>query len=371
MTAWDPMTRIVYLTRLPPSPSGVALYARDFVPVLESLGIVRTVRLPDLAADSQRVSTTLRAGRRTGRAMRAADLLVVELAGRGVAEFWVAWWQAVGRRRRVVVNIHDAPTLSGGGPFLFTMLDRRYLQRIASMLSRTIGFRAERALLRAAALTTALSPHGAVDIAERYSVSVPLVLPHVLGAPTERVQREPLIFIPGAIASPADVSPVLRALADVPEPWRVVIGYCSEETARECLREAVARGVADRVEVTGLVDEGALDRQFARASIVVRWRASGWTTKAVSGPVIRALGRGCAVISNDRRGTQDCLRAAGAGLVGDDPDEVTARVIHLVAANAERDRLGVNGLQHIQHEHTPAALARLLAGALMRPARKE
>ena len=49
-----------YVTRLPPSPSGVALYASKFRAALESLAPTRLALLPPAPAHSQRVLVLLR-----------------------------------------------------------------------------------------------------------------------------------------------------------------------------------------------------------------------------------------------------------------------------------------------------------------------
>lgn len=76
-------------------------------------------------------------------------------------------------------------------------------------------------------------------------------------------------------------------------------------------------GTSGRVELTGDLSQSELDESYERAAVVVRRLAHGreranWA--AASGPIVSALAAGCAVISNDNRGSARCVAAAGVDL---------------------------------------------------------
>jgi glycosyltransferase involved in cell wall biosynthesis len=167
------------------------------------------------------------------------------------------------------------------------------------------------------------------------------------------------------------VRPLIRLLPSLDSSWRLVIGAASDDVVDDARVLAAGLGVADAVQTLGFVDEDALDLEFARASVVVRWRPEGWISGsadyAVSGPLIRALGRGCAVVTNDRRGAAECLDAAGAVVVSNGEEglsEMIAAVSRLVRDAELRRELAHAGLAHIAADHTPDAVARRLAGAI-------
>ncbi|MHA7985502.1 glycosyltransferase [Rathayibacter sp. CAU 1779] len=310
---------------------------------------------------------------RTWRALRrnvrrhADAIVVVEIAGRGVAETWAAWLLAF-TGRRVWITVHDVPAVSGGA-FLSRSLDRKRRRWLGVRLSRTLGRRVERGLLRRADRVMALSVAGARALAETYRLDRPvLAVPHII-EPSASAVAEPRILVPGYVGDARAVFPLLRGLVDLPRPWRLVVGAAADSVLAAIRDEARLVGVEDRVDLLGLVEEDVLDREFCRAAIVVRWRPDGWSSGpaafAVSGPVIRALGRGCAVVSNDRRGAAECLAAAGAVVVGDGKEgaiDMMTAVARLVSDDKLRASCAERGLAHITDRHTPAVVAALLRG---------
>ncbi|WP_158609733.1 hypothetical protein, partial [Cellulomonas triticagri] len=310
--------RLVHVTRLPPSPSGVAAYAEAFRPVLDELGEVDVVRLPADPGASQSAVLAVRLARRLAR-RDPAEVLVVEQAGRGLAEFWAAWWLAR-RGRRVWLMVHDVPELSGGAFFTRT-LDRRGGRRVAAALSATLGRRAERDLLHRAERVLCLSPSGAraLTAAHRLDREV-LHLPHVGTVTDAPVDGRTEVLLPGYVAGADDVLPLIRAAGDLPEGWTLAVGACSAETERAVREAAAAHGTADRVRTLGFLPEAEVRAAFARAAVVVRWRRDGWGghgQHAVSGPLIAALGQGCAVVTNDSRGAAHLFDEAAVVVVGD------------------------------------------------------
>ncbi|HEY0188877.1 MAG TPA: glycosyltransferase [Cellulomonas sp.] len=379
--------RVVHVTRLPPSPSGVAAYAQAFDAVLDVLVGPDGVTVQRLPADPAASQSVLLAARLTRRLLRAtrrdrasgSTVVLVEQAGRGLAEFWSAWWLAR-RGRRVWLMVHDVPELSGGA-FFSTLLDRRGGRRLAAVLSGSLGRAAERDLLARADRVLCLSPAGAraLERAHRLTRSVEAV-PHVAAAPspdalppTER--RE--VLVPGYVAGAADVLALVRAAGGLPAGWTLVIGACSPQTGRVVHEAAAAAGVADRVRLLGFLDEAGVRSAFGRAAVVVRWRRDGWGDGgaatgqyAVSGPLVAAMAHGCAVVTNDTRGAAHLFVAADVRVVG--AQEAGERALldavrDLLADPDQRARRGAAGRALVGREHTPEAIAALLRDGTSAP----
>ncbi|QZN86338.1 glycosyltransferase [Cellulomonas sp. C5510] len=367
MTADRTVQRLVHVTRLPPSPSGVAAYAQAFRPVLEELGDVDVERLPPDPAASQSAVLALRLARRLAR-RAPSDVLVVEQAGRGLAEFWAAWWLAL-RGRRVWLMVHDVPELSGGA-FFTTLLDRRGGRRLAAFLSATLGRRAERGLLQRAERVLCLSPAGARTLERAHRLTRPVQdLPHVGAVVEVPTGGRTEVLVPGYVADAADVVPLVRVAGGLPDGWTLAVGAAAPATEERVRAEAAARGVLDRVRLLGFLPETEVRASFARAAVVVRWRRDGWGgggAFAVSGPLVAALGHGCAVVTNDSRGASHLFDEAQVVVVGDgEPGEreLVAAVRALVADGGDRRRRGEAGRALVRREHLPGAIAARLVGA--------
>jgi glycosyltransferase involved in cell wall biosynthesis len=376
VTAGAPASlRVLHVTRLPPSPSGVAAYAEAFRAVLAELGDVAVVRLPPAPEASQSAALAVRLTRRLARRTRDIDLrqvVVVEQAGRGLAEFWAAWWLAR-RGRRVWLMVHDVPELSGGA-FFTTLLDRRGGRRVAAALSRTLGRRAERDLLHRAERVLCLSPAGARALEAEHRMVRPVQdVPHVGAATDAPLDGRTEVLVPGYVAGADDVLPLVRGADDLPPGWVLSVGACSDETRRRIAAEAEAHGTADRVRLLGFLAEADVRAAFARAAVVVRWRRDGWGgggAYAVSGPLVAALGNGCAVVTNDSRGAAHLFGEARVAVVGDGAtgeQQLVDAVRALTANPADRRRRGEAGRDLVRREHSPAAVAARLRGA---PARE-
>ncbi|MEV7973339.1 glycosyltransferase [Cellulomonas sp. NPDC089187] len=357
--------RILHLTRMPPSPSGVAAYAAVFRHALDAVAPTTTVHLPPDPTASQSLRLAAQLIRRLSAPLTdPGTVLMVEQAGRGQAEFWAAWW-LTRRRARVWLMVHDVPALSGGA-FFTRALDRRGGRRLATLLSSTLGHRAERGLLTRAERVFCLSPSGAEALIRAHRLTRDIEpMPHVAVLPQEPPPTRRDILVPGYIASAADVLPLLPVLADLPDDWRLTVGACPDAARTAIAGHATVLGMTDRVDLLGFTDEAAVRASFARAAIVVRWRADGWSgpagRHAVSGPLIAAFAHGCAVVTNDDRGAAPLLDRAGA-LVVDTPVALAAAVTGLVRDQADLRRRAAAGRELIAAEHTPAAVADVLRG---------
>lgn len=372
--------RVVHVTRLPPSPSGVAAYAESFGAVLTALTSpdrVDVERLPPEPASSQSALLALRLSRRLSRRTRGrtGDVVLIEQAGRGLAEFWAAWWLTV-RGRRVWLMVHDVPELSGGA-FFSTLLDRRGGRRVAAALSGSLGRAAERGLLARAERVLCLSPAGARALERAHGLTrtvqdVPHVaLPVAAGGTPPAGRRE--VLAPGYVAGADDVLPLVPAVTGWPDGWTLTVGACSADAEDEIRAAAARAGVTGRVRLLGFTDEAGVRDAFARAAVVVRWRRDGWgaggaatARYAVSGPLIAAMAHGCAIVTNDSRGAAHLFHEARVRVVGEGAagqQDLIGAVATLLADPGERAARAQAGRDLVQQRHSPQALASLLAAA--------
>ena len=312
--------RFLYVSRLPPSPSGVARYAGDFSGVLAQLGTVTVVRLPAEPARSQRVRTVVAVlGRVLRERLREGPDVVcwVELAGRGIAEAAGALACSL-LFRTTCVTVHDAPAVTGGAGYL-AVLDRRGGRRVAAAISRTVGARFERAVLRDADRVFALSDLGARAVEARYGTRC-RTLPHVVATPAPEDDTDELVvYLPGYVSGALPVKELaafFRALGRA--GGRLLVGSADED-ALTVLRTAAGAAGAGQLDERGFQSEEEIDRSFALAALVLKILPSDGTGvanwAAVSGPVLRALAHGCVVVTNDHRGTSEYVAGAHAVLV--------------------------------------------------------
>jgi glycosyltransferase involved in cell wall biosynthesis len=272
----------------------------------------------------------------------------------------------------VWVTLHDAPSVCGGA-FFFQILDRPGGRRLAERLSRTIGRRAERSLLKDAERVYCLSEAGARIVTSEFDLRRPVErLPHVAAANSTPVDHRRSIFFPGYVDGVENIKPVLRALDRTPSDWHFEIGACGERTTNDTKRAARELGIEMRVRVLGYLGEEQLNEAFERAAIVVRWRSAGWAkrgspgSEAVSGPLIRAMAHGAAILTNDSRGISECLSDAGALQLpaGNGGAEVLEEaIVALVQDAVGRAAMATAARRHILREHDPSHILRLLVGA--------
>lgn len=354
--------RILHVTKVPPSNSGIARHALPFDRSLDLLGSRSTLGLPVDAGDTQRVALTVRTVVQAWRKVRrhAADLVVIDLSGRALAEFFVAMTLTFGGRRRTIwLVLHDPPVLVGP-PLLFRFLDRRGRRRAGIALSNTIGGLLERRLVRDVDAVIAFSDLGAAAVREHFAVetwAVPL--------PTEILpQRKeaPIVYCPASL-HPSDLAPILSVLATRPHSTvQLRVGYMPKCDCDEVLEICAALGFEGRLEFTGYLDQAELDESFSTAAIVVRHRpesedSTNWA--AASGPIVSALAAGCAVLSTDARGSRACVQAAGID-VSSAPSLLPETLDHVLKSPSDQRRLQEQAIAHVQSTHSPEAVARYL-----------
>jgi glycosyltransferase involved in cell wall biosynthesis len=330
---------------------------------LDSLGSRVTVGLAIDAGSSQRLSVTLYTIVRVLRTTRRvkAELVVIDLSGRALAEFFSAIALAiVGSRRAMWLVVHDSPDLVGA-PFLFRLFDRRGLRRLGIAISRTAGAVCERWLVGRADALIAFSELGAHALRDRFPRvdcwAVPLP-----AEPLEPKLEGLIVYCPSSLRV-VDVQPVVAAIARSSNPEvRLRVGYMSPTEREELRLMSLKSGVADRVEFVGYLDQHELDESFATAAIVVRQQPSSshsaWA--AASGPIVSALAGGCAVVSTDGRGSRACVEAAGLDL-SDSPARMESELYQLLESPLAIRHLQGLGTSHIIETHMPDVVGGYLA----------
>lgn len=358
--------RIIHVTKVPPSNSGIARHAGPFDRSLARVGSLTTVGLRLDAHESQRIGTTIRLARRVLRHLRddAPDLVIYDLSGRALAEFYSACIAAlVPKHRRPVLWLvaHDSPELVGP-PMLFSFFDRKGWRRVGMALSRWIGRPLERWLVSRVGAILSFSELGAGALRERFDHLVVRAVP----LPTELLSassKEPIVYCPAGVSA-ADLAPTLEAFGagGVPQYFRLRVGNLSGPDRELVVGRAEYLAMNDRVEFTGFLDQKRLDESFTTASIVVRHRSAtgrpqGWG--AASGPLVSALAAGCAVVSTDPRGSARCVAVAGRDLSAT-PEKLSDEIA--ATANDPRtvQELGARATEHIRSTHVPEAVARYL-----------
>lgn len=299
---------VLHVSKFPPSPSGIALYASEFEHVLQQLGVVRRLAAPADPVTTQSLRQALR-GFSIGLRMDLTrfNRVHVELSGRALFEFFFCLG-LISRRRRIPLDItcHDSPSIVGAS-LLFRELDRRGFTRLGIWMSNTLGRRLENRVLRSASTVWALTIAGAAILERERGVHVHH-MPHVVGPHEPRIKRRQ-IFVPGPVGNP---EPLIAVLDRIPNGWPVVVGHCASRVA-----ERVQSAVGGRIDLTftGFLDEAALLEQFAEAAIVLRIRgtADSGNAFAASGPLSWAISRGCICITDDARA--GALELADLGLV--------------------------------------------------------
>jgi hypothetical protein len=352
--------RIVHVTKIPPSNSGIARHAAPFDRALDGLGPRVTLGLPVTAHESQRLSVVAGLLGRLVRQMRraSADLVVIDLSGRALAEFFAACLVAARRRGPTLWLIaHDAPEMVGP-PLLFACFDRKGGRRLGMALSSSLGGALERWLVSRTDMLVAFSELGA----EALRTSYPNTRTTAIPLPSEIIAhecKEAVIYCPASLSA-HELIPTLRAFAleQIPQTVRLRVGNLPDSERRQVEDWCRSLGIEGRVDFTGFLDQAGLDRSFATAAIVVRHRdsdqgAANWA--AASGPLVSALAAGCAVLSTDARGSHGCLAAAGIDLAAQ-PTAVPEELARLASDPVAVERLRQKATSHTRDYHVPEAV---------------
>lgn len=329
----DPAT-IGYVAKFPPSTSGIALYASVFERVLAADATVVRVYAPPDPRISQRLRSAVAGLLSAGLTPKTFTQVHVELSGRGLFEFWYTVGLLLRRRTRPLITItcHDAPSLVGG-TFLFACLDRRGFRRLGMALSRVIGRRLERYVMRSCDAVFVLTHEGSETMSETYKKIV-FAIPHVVDAPTSAAKSK-LVFIPGYVADAKDIIEAARAVISHGQHWQLVVGACPQSVETEA--RLVLGEACTAVTFLGTASEELLRSTFSSAAIVLRLRRErGANELAASGPLCWALSHECICITNDTRAGARELAAAGLIHLSADP---VADLRSLLAENQLAARL--------------------------------
>ena len=269
------------------------------------------------------------------------------------------------RATPAVVTIHDLQPLHN--PERFHPVKRAYLRARL------------RPSVRAARLTTAVSPFTRDDVVERLgadpdrvAVTPPAIEPDP--APPEDVTDDevrralrldrPWFVFPAITYTHKRHATLVRALADVPDALLVLTGGAGpEEQPLRVLAERL--GVADRVRRPGRVDDAVLDRLY-RGAVACAFPSS---FEAVGLPVLEAMARGCPVLAADATALPSVVGAAGDLLPLDDVEAWAAAMRKVLADDEHRRRLAALGRERVQ-AWAPGASASMLVEAWERGARR-
>jgi glycosyltransferase involved in cell wall biosynthesis len=252
---------------------------------------------------------------------------------------------------------------------LFSIFDRRGGRRVGMALSGSIGRRVERWLLSSADMVLTFSNMGAQSLSARCSHSrvrpIPLPIDRLPDLP-----KDPAVYCPARLSAD-DLDPVLTAFetGSIPSRFRLRVGNLSESERHRVEQRFRAVGLGHRLEFTGFLDQAGLDRSYATATAVIRLRSrtsSPANLAAASGPILSGLAAGCAVASNDARGSAACLDIAGVNLVGED-GTFAEQLAQLLADPSRLNRLAVAARAHVEATHAPARVARYLQAILDQP----
>jgi hypothetical protein len=366
-TSVAPRPLIVHVTKVPPSSSGIARHAGPFDSALDRLGDRETIGLGLDAPETQRIAIVLGLVRRVTARLRSvpADLVVIDLSGRALAEFFSACRVAAMRARRrpvVWLVVHDAPELVGA-PMLFSFLDRKGGRRFGMALSRSVGRILERWLVRRADAVLALSELGAAALRQRYHSGRVWSIPHPAELLTN-APKQPVVYCPATLTA-SDLVPTLQAFESgaLPPETTLRVGNLPAADQRQVERWCRSMRMTNRVEFTRFLDQNGLDESFATAAVVVRHsdapaRPANWA--AASGPLVSALAAGCAVLSTSPRGSLRCLEIAGCELVAA-PEHLPDEIVRVMGDLARVRSVAVRATDHIRSTHVPEAVARYLA----------
>lgn len=304
--------RILHVVKVPPSNSGVAHCGLAMSASLRHLGDVEVIGVNGDAQEAQRPTVIWNLLKRVRKSHRRAqpDLAVVELSGRGIAEFAAALWLTGRKSIQTWLVVHDTPALVGPS-LLISPLDRRGGRRFGIFLSNTIGAKLENSLVSRADRVLALSELGAKMFAAQHGGVRVDPIPHPV-LPRDPVSKNLAIYFP-ATADVDVIEQVMIHLRGSDEQVTVRIGNVSCEHETRLRRFVADAELACKLEFTGRLDDERLDACYDDVLVTVRARTSRGdqsNSAAASGPIVSAMAAGSAVLAVDPRGSGACLHSA-------------------------------------------------------------
>jgi glycosyltransferase involved in cell wall biosynthesis len=355
---------VLYVSKFPPSHSGVARYAAQFLEVLRQLANVETFVTGHEAPDGAGVRRIVNVVVSVQRQLREKpDWVVIELSGRAIAEFFACASVLCRRRRPLIwITVHDPPAVTGG-LFWLSSLDRKGFRRLAAFLSATIGHRVERWVLERADAIVCLSKAGAAALTAEYSLSRVVRSIHPVARIASGKSARGDVFLPGPIIRLEHAEEAIDAVADACD-LNIVIGVCDEPTERALRTHAEARGITNPIRFTGSLSQDLLDEVYGASLLVVHWRpngSAGNVTNAApcSYPVIDAMANGCALVTNGARGAREYIIESGAAIdLSDTPDQLGPVLADLFRVPDALARLGSRALGFANATLSTVAIAR-------------
>jgi glycosyltransferase involved in cell wall biosynthesis len=153
---------------------------------------------------------------------------------------------------------------------------------------------------------------------------------------------------------------LIEALARLPHPLRLTLvdDDHPDSSARKLARRL---GCADRLQITGRIDNDELVRYYQRASLVVvpsRYEGFGL-------PAVEAMACGTPVVACAAGALAEVIRATGGGVLvpPDEPDALAAAIADLMARPEICSMLGKRGNIRVHEAYAWPRVARATAGA--------
>lgn len=160
--------------------------------------------------------------------------------------------------------------------------------------------------------------------------------------PVPIAAREPIVLTVGAIQRRKNTIALVEAFEQTPPGWKLVLaGASTGFDARAALDRIAASARRPDIEVTGWIDDAALDRMYARASIF----AFPSLDEGFGMPVLDAMARGVPVLTSARSALPE---VAGEAAILVDPFDVSAiaeGLDRLMRSGSLRDEYARRGLE--------------------------
>jgi len=336
------------------------------VHVLRQIGDVSVVKTGNEAEETTRPLRILQVIRLVRRALRQdPDLIVFEVSGAALAELLAAGWSILMRRNRrfaVWITIHDSPAVTGG-LFWVGWLRKRGLRRIASFLSKHVGFTVERWVLDKADIVVCLTSVGAKALEEAYALRCPVEAIHFVADVAEQPPDRRQAFLPGPVQLDA-ASEVLTAIAATNSDFEVLVGFCDAHTQEELQQRAARLGIDAKLRFAGFVDQKQLVEAYRSSMVVVHWYAKGdprcdyANRSACSGPAVDAIAAGSVLVTNAARGAGEYVAESSAAydLVGSHESLGDVLAV-LLSSPQEAEQVGHRALAYARRTLSVLAVA--------------
>jgi len=167
------------------------------------------------------------------------------------------------------------------------------------------------------------------------------------------------ILCVGRVADPnKGIRNLIEALARLPHPLRLTL--VDDDHPNSPARKLAQRlGCADRLQITGRIDNGELVRRYQRAALVVvpsRYEGFGL-------PAVEAMACETPVVACAAGALTEVIGAAGGGVLvpPDDPDALATAIADLMARPEIRGMLGKRGSTRVRETYAWPRVARATA----------